>query len=115
MLNMKILILSFILLMAGFANANNPISRGKILRVDMSGGESTWGPSHYNVVQLQIENGFHASGCDSKYAAIRKEETHMVSAVLAAFMAGKEIEVQLSAANIYFPGRCIITDIFVYP
>lgn len=89
--------------------ANN----GLITRIDFSGSHSAWGPAHSEVVQLHIEGGFSATDCPSAFAAIRKSDTDLVSAALAAFMADKVVIVQLSNKDTYFDGRCIITDLFI--
>ncbi|WP_062269283.1 hypothetical protein [Endozoicomonas arenosclerae] len=86
---------------------------GLINRVDFSGGNSYWGDEHSNLVQIKIEGGFEAENCSSEYAAIRKSETHLISAVLAAFSGDKRITVFLSKSEKYYNDRCIITDLFI--
>lgn len=108
-MKIKSLIL-FLLLKANLAFAAN---EGVITRIDFSGSNSTWGGAHSDVVQLNIEGGFDAPNCPTAHAAIRKSETHLVSAALAAFMAGKVVTVQVSNADTYHSGRCIITDLFI--
>lgn len=86
---------------------------GKIVRLDFSGGSSHWGAGHSDMVQLSIEGGYETSDCNGTYAAIRKSDSHLVSAALAAFMAGKRVTVRLNSADKYHTNRCVITDMFL--
>jgi len=81
-----------------------------------SGENSVWGAGHSDIVQVTLSSDFSANGCHATFAAVRKSDTHMVSALLAAYMSDKEVSVQLSSRNTYYDGtRCIITDLFVKP
>ncbi len=90
--------------------------KGKISNVYFSGAAFS---AHPNVVQFKIENGFSRVGCNSTYAAVRAEDSHLVSAVLSAKVSGSEIEVYLNPNDIYFnvagnePNRCIATAISI--
>lgn len=67
-------------------------------------------PSTPDVVQIKIEGGFTHPSCSPDFAAVRKADTHLVSALLAAVMADKSVEVLLDPDDIYFQPhtRCTI-------
>ena len=90
-------------------------NQGKITRLDLSGSNSIWGTAHSDIVQLNIEGGFNRGTCDSNYAAIRKENNHLVDAARAALINQKTVTVQLDVDDRYYDGiRCVITDIFIH-
>ena len=75
--------------------------------------------SHPNVVQFQIEGGYNRAGCNQVFAAVRAEDSHLVSAVLAAKMSGSVVEVYLNPGDIYYnvsgneSSRCVATAISI--
>ncbi|MEC4088060.1 hypothetical protein [Pseudoalteromonas rubra] len=83
-------------------------NEGKITSIAFAGANMS---SHPDVVQLQIEGGFESADCNTGVAAIRKSDTHLVSAALAAFAMGKPVKVFLNAHDLYFPSqkRCVIS------
>ncbi|GAB1623978.1 hypothetical protein AAOGI_40280 [Agarivorans albus] len=88
---------------------------GKITNMGFSGENSVWGAEHSDIVQISLENEFSAPGCHINFAAVKKSDTHMISALLSAYMADRAITVQLSNKNTYYDGtRCFITDLFVH-
>jgi len=84
---------------------------GRITIIDFAG--ATEG-NHPDVVQLQIEGGFTTAGCSTTFAAIRKEDVHLVSFVITAFATERPISVGLSTGPGYFGStaagnkRCVI-------
>jgi len=84
-------------------------NHGKITRIDFVGKNDTY---HADVVQLQIEGGFNAGNCNTQFAAILKDDNHLISFALAAYMAKENVNVQLSQTVSYYPGRCTISSIF---
>lgn len=98
-----------------FSTTASAVNRGVISRIDFSGNKSAWGSPHSNIVQLYIEDGFDNPICqNTKFAAIRTDDDHLISAALAAFMTGKIVSVQLSNTDTYYDGnRCVITDLFI--
>lgn len=67
--------------------------------------------SHPNVVQIQVEGGYDFTGCDKINAAIRKNDTHLISAALSAYISKTPIKVWLNSSDKYYPAqdRCVIT------
>ncbi len=91
-------------------------NQGRITAMYFSGTDSTFGVTHNDILQLEIEGGFLQSGCNSSYAAIRKSDEHLVSAALTAYATNKPITVYLNSAVTYFDGsRCVITDLIMVP
>ena len=88
---------------------------GKIAKLTMAGSNFS---SHPNIAQFQIEGGFTLSGCSAIFAGVRVEDAHLVSTLLAAKMADKEVEVYLNINDKYYdlganPDRCVATMITV--
>lgn len=99
------------ILLASQLEASN---QGTITRIMFSSSNSTWGHNHSNLVQLEITGGYSVDGCNADFAAIRKEEEHLVSAALAAYVAGRTVSIQLNKADTYYDGsRCIISDLAI--
>jgi hypothetical protein len=68
------------------------------------------------IVQITLNAKFTVANCSDTYAAIRKSDEHLISVILAAYMAGKTVQVQLNNKDTYHDGsRCIITDVLVKP
>ncbi len=90
--------------------------KGKISSVFFAGQANG---SHPNVVQFKIEGGYNRAGCNQVFAAVRAEDSHLVSAVLAAKMAGSVVEVYLNPSDIYYnvsgneSSRCVATAISI--
>ena len=111
---MKESIFIFILLNI-FSSMSSAVNEGKITRLDFSGNNSIWGAEHSDIVQLNIEGIFNRGTCDSNYAAIRKENNHLIDAALDALINQRLVTVELDANERYHDGsRCIITDLFVH-
>ena len=110
-LKLKGLLLATVLTSSHAWSANS----GVITRMGFSSSQSQWGASHSDVVQIEIEGGFEKGDCHNNFAAVRKDETHLVSALLAAFISGKSIAVQVSGTDKYYSNRCVITDVFINP
>ncbi|MBL1258959.1 MAG: hypothetical protein COB33_000320 [Thiotrichaceae bacterium] len=91
-----------------FSGSSFAANEGKITGMNFAG--ATFG-SHPDVVQLQIEGGFSFGQCNSKFAAIRKNDTHLISMALTAYATGKPIIAWLNESDYYFPqeNRCVIT------
>lgn len=90
------------------------LDEGKITNIGFSGGKSAWGQSHSDLVQIVIEGGYAVEGCHSSYAAIKKSDTHLISAALAAYTSGLIVRVYLDASERYHDGsRCYISDLFL--
>ncbi len=87
---------------------------GRITVVDFAGATEA---NHPDVVQIQIEGGFTTAGCSSIFAAVRKEDAHLVSFVIASYVARLPILVGLSIGPGYFGStasgdkRCVINFI----
>lgn len=81
---------------------------GKITAMNFAG--ANFG-SHPDVVQIQIEGGFSFGQCNTTFAAIRKNDTHLIGMALTAFTTGKSVKVWLNENDTYFPqqNRCVIT------
>lgn len=89
--------------------SNLAIADGKITRIYFSGPDDG---SHSNVVQIMIEGGFSTSGCNTQFAAIRKEgREHLISFALAAYATGEPVKVVLNAGDKYNGDRCTIMRI----
>lgn len=81
-------------------------STGKITKVSMA--STVGGTSRAGTVQFSIEGGFGIANCNQTYAAILKEDTHMVSLLLLAKSQDKPIEVFLDVNNKYLQDRCAV-------
>jgi|GEM_PF-6967631 len=57
--------------------------------------------------QFSIEGGFTTPGYNSTYAAIAKEDTHLISLLLMAKAHDKTINVFLDATSKYLHDRCL--------
>lgn len=64
-----------------------------------------------DVVQVQIDGGFSAGSCDTTNAAIRKADTHLVSAALAAKISGAAVQITLDQNQTYYANRCVIVAV----
>ena len=58
--------------------------------------------SHPDVVQFEIKGGFKNTSCNTQFAAVKKSDSHLVSALLAAKMSGNSVQVYLDPANAYY-------------
>ncbi len=75
----------------------------------MSGPDDS---SHSDVVQIMIQGGFSENGCNTQFAAIRKEgREHLISFALAAYMAKEPVKEILNTADKYHSDRCTIRRI----
>jgi hypothetical protein len=97
----------FVLASAGISLAAN---QGRITSLTFAGG---YDQNHPDVVQLTLEGGYAATGCDGSLAAIRKVDTHLISAALTAYSIGATVSVSLDAGHTYFPGRCTISSLSI--
>jgi len=107
-MNKKIFLLFSLLFSAAYAFSAD--GNGKIIDLIMASKKFS---AHPDVAQFTIEGGFSNSSCNEHFAAVRKEDEHLVSLLLAAKLAEKPIEVFLNSADIYYdvagnsPRRCI--------
>ena len=108
---LKILSSTVLLLIANIGFCAN---QGKISNLLFSSSDSEWGASHSDIVQFSLEQDYSSGTCNQTFAAVKKSDEHLVSVVLAAYMANKSIRVVLSNSR-YFSDRCIISDIFIDP
>ncbi|PKG37030.1 hypothetical protein [Psychromonas sp. Urea-02u-13] len=110
---MKFKLISLALTVIGFTYAGTAFSAnsGLITRIGFSGQGHT---SHPNVVQFEIAGGFSSGTCNTTYAAIRKEDSHLVSFALAAHMAKQEIVVYLDETDIYYSSGSRCTILFMH-
>lgn len=86
--------LFFAALSANAADTNS-IAPVKIIAVNFYSAEESIYPAWKGIVQVQLDNlsWKNASSCNTKYIAIRGEDTHLISAVLAARMSNSPINV----------------------
>jgi len=64
---------------------------------------------HPEVVQIQIEGGFSQGSCNTRFAAVRKRDSHVISFLLAAQPSGYAINVALEESDKYYGDRCVIS------
>jgi len=90
---MKLLI--FLLLVSNFAMAKNVQGTGTIKNVYFHSKDSVLAASWKGMLQLEINSLSWNEGtdCDTKYVAVRENDVHLVSAILAAKMANQPITV----------------------
>lgn len=106
----------FMLLMSLSAFAIAADGNGKISNIFFASKNFV---GHPDIVQFKIEGGYSKSGCDSTFAAVRTVDSHLISALLAAKMADKAVEVYLDQNDIYYnvasnyPNRCIAIAIVI--
>ena len=84
---------------------------GKISRVEFIGKNYT---AHPDMVQFRIEGNFSNNNCDNIWAGIKSADDHLISALLAAKIADKPVQVFLEPSDKYFGERCFVTGV-VYP
>lgn len=103
----KIIFLSVILI-CGYTAGAFAANDGLIINLAFAGERMG---SHPNVVQVQIEGGFEAGSCHKDLAAVRKNDEHLIGALMAAHAAGKPIRVWLDQGDIYYVNgnRCVIS------
>jgi hypothetical protein len=86
-------------------------NEGLITSLGFAGGIDV---SHPDVVQVSIEGGYDFGTCHNSIAGIRKEDVHLIGAVMAAYAQGKPIKVWIDEGNdIYFQhgNRCVISSV----
>jgi hypothetical protein len=72
-------------------------------------------PSYSGNTRVYFDNSaaWGTSGCREDSADISIEDTHIISTMLAAFMAGKTMKVEVSDAIPKLSGVCKITAVFI--
>ena len=60
-------------------------------------------------VQFSIQGGFSWASCNQEYAAIAKEDSHLISLLIAAKAQDKAIEVHLDSGSKYYSDRCLVS------
>ena len=106
----KLCLLTLSLLL--ISNQSYAINQGKITILNFLGFEN---PNVADMVQVSIEGGFTKEGCDTTLAGVLKSDTHLISALLAAYMAQKTINVSLNKDHYYFSNRCTIYTVTINP
>lgn len=61
--------------------------------------------------QFSIQGGFSEAECNDTYAAIAKEDSHLISLLLSAHAQNKPVEVFLDSTNKYYGDRCLVSYI----
>ncbi len=59
-------------------------------------------------VQFSIQGGFSQVNCNATYAAVAKEDSHLMSLILSAQAQNRSIEVSLDEDSKYYQDRCLV-------
>jgi hypothetical protein len=104
----------FAAILTGGVSVGSGAIAGNITEVTASNAESAYGAGHSNIFQLGVSNAIvNPDGCDTTFAAINKDEIHLIDVALMAIDKNLDVELQVSQRR-YFGNRCIITDIEVH-
>lgn len=88
------------------SSAFSSSSTGNITKISFA--SSIASTSRPGSVQFSLNGGFNTSGCNQTYAAISKEDTHLISLLLMAKAQNKSVEVFLDTNSKYFSDRCLV-------
>ncbi|MGR6870982.1 hypothetical protein ACU6U9_01445 [Pseudomonas sp. HK3] len=105
---MKNILTSILLLVSLESFAANS---GIITSLGAAGTDSL---SHKDIFQLTIEGGFNSGDCNSTFAAIRKDDTHLISLAMMAYATKTPVSIFLKETDIYHApdNRCTIHLIY---
>lgn len=107
---MKIIIyVVSVLLFIGSNEAFSSAATGKITRVSFASAVAS--TSRPGSAQLSIQGGFKTPGCNTGYAAVSKDDTHLISLLLMAKAQDKVVTIFLDASAKYFGDRCLVNYI----
>ena len=97
------------IIVLSFLSANTLAARntGQVLEVSFASTVAT--TVRPGTVQFSIQGGFSWANCNQEYAAIAKEDSHLISMLIAAKAQNKAIEVQLDSNSKYYSDRCLVS------